>query len=204
MKRELMLTRIAQRFGLRAETRTGRGSTSFAERRGDERTQPAASNEAAAREGRARPAAPLERELLEVLLADAGAGGRGADGDRRRGHRASRAAATARGAVRTATTPRDVADLDALRLQLADRPAAGRLGVANAGSRPAARATGRPGCEQILHAVSRPEGEADPRVQVQSKLTATKDHAAALELLRHAAGAKPAAAGMSHGWSVGR
>ncbi|MCI0459808.1 MAG: DNA primase [Gemmataceae bacterium] len=70
VKQELMVTRIAQRFGLREETVWARLRELRAARRGGDKDMrhPAPSPGPAA--PRSAPASPLERELLTLLLAD--------------------------------------------------------------------------------------------------------------------------------------
>jgi DNA primase len=78
VKQELLVTRLAHRLGLRQETVWARfGELRAARRRESART---AASEAASGQGavepRAKPARALERELLQILLAEPGLAGR--------------------------------------------------------------------------------------------------------------------------------
>ncbi|MCE9531066.1 MAG: hypothetical protein K8T89_08065, partial [Planctomycetes bacterium] len=72
VKRELILTRVAHRLGLRMETVWARfGELKDLKKKEAARSAPAAQPEAAAPQAPAAgPAPPLERQLLELLLAD--------------------------------------------------------------------------------------------------------------------------------------
>jgi DNA primase len=69
IKRELIVTRIAQRLALREESVWARLKELRAARRSDEDAPRPRGSDARPAEKRAAPADPLERELLEVLLA---------------------------------------------------------------------------------------------------------------------------------------
>jgi DNA primase len=74
VKQELLITRVAQRLGLRQETVWARlGELKAARRRRDADRSPSASPRTPAEnsaESRARPARTIEKELLQILLAE--------------------------------------------------------------------------------------------------------------------------------------
>jgi DNA primase len=182
VKRDLVVNRIAQRFGLVAETlrarldeirRAARDRSDTASR---ERERP----ELASRGGSAKPDA-LERELLEVLLADhllvqAAKAEVAADEVAHPGLR--RLLDGLYALYDESSTP----DLDTLRLRIADNPplADAALKLQEVGQRHPDRSDW---LRQILERFR--ERQAARRAsEVRGKLNATTDHEAALEQLR--------------------
>jgi DNA primase len=71
VKQELLVTRLAHRLGLRQETVWARfGELRQARRRDGTRTPPERPGSEVAEESRAKPARAVEKELLQILLAD--------------------------------------------------------------------------------------------------------------------------------------
>jgi DNA primase len=182
LKRDLVLNRVGQRFGLTADTlrsrfdeirRTAAERSSEANR---ERERP----EVTSRGGSA-PADPLERELLEVLLADPMlvAAAKAEVAPAEVGHPGlSRLLGGLYALYDEGQTP----DLDTLRLRLADNPrlAEFALRAQEVGQTHADRSGW---LRQILHRFG--ERRAARRAaEVQGKLNATTDPQAALELLK--------------------
>jgi DNA primase len=181
-KCDLALNRIAQRFGLRGEELRGR----LAEVRRAQRERAAEPARVAAEEIEVRakggaPADPLERELLEVLLADASLVpvARPEVSPDEIEHPGLRRLLAGLYELLDESEP---PDLDLLRLRLADNP---RLMAKAIELQEVGRLhPDRPEwLSQILRLVGE-RREARRAKEVQGKLNAAPDHAAAMELLR--------------------
>jgi len=188
MKRELVVGRIAQRFGMRIETLWNR--LDEVRRSAKERPERTATSEEISVPASA-PAEPLERELLEVLLADPALVAEAreevsADEIRHPGLR--RLLEGLYDLVEEGEEP----GLDALRLRIADRPqlADYALRMQEVGRLHADRAAW---LNQILAAFRQRRAKHAAR-ELQGQLSATGDHDAAVDLLRklqQRAGAPP-------------
>ncbi len=183
MKRELVLNRIEQRFGLPPGTTRAR----FEEIRRSVRERAADPDRAKGEEvtataaGGSGRADPVERELLEVLLADATlvpvakAEVPAAEVT----HPGLRRLLEGLYALYDEGVP---PDLDALRLRIVDNP---RLADAALRLQEVGRVhADRPGWLRLVLARFRERREARAANEVQGKLNAAQDHAAAVELLR--------------------
>lgn len=182
MKADLVLNRLARRFGLREEVVRQRYNEV---RRGQkQRRAPGSEPSTDADPAPAKASAPadaIERELLEVLLAD------------------PNLVAIARAEVPASTIEHpglrrllnglyeladegETPDLDLLRLRLADNPrlAAKAYDLQLVGRQHA----DRPGWLRMVLRVIRERGEARQDKEVQGKLNAAQDHEAAMDLLR--------------------
>jgi hypothetical protein len=183
LKRELILNRIAQRFGLTAATLKAR----LDEVRQTVRERSADPEKAKAEEvvltnrGGSAPADPIERELLQVLLADATlvAMAKAELPAAEVMHPGLRRLLDGLYALYDEGLP---PDLDALRLRIADNPrlAEKALELQEVGRLNPDRA----GWLRTILARYRERREARAAKEVQGKLNAATDHEAALELLR--------------------
>lgn len=179
MKRELIVGRLAQRFGMTAATIWAR----FDEVRSSARERPVAANTVIQEPEapQAAPAEPLERELLEVLLADANLvpAARvevGVDDIRHPGLRRML------DELYRLSDDGEEPNLDALRLRIADRPhlADFALRMQEVGHLHKDRAAW---LEQILTAF-RTRREKQTARELRSQLSAADNHSAAMDVLR--------------------
>lgn len=178
VKRELMVSRIAQRLALREETVWARLDELRAARKASETARPHAAPEA---EERKSPALPHERQLLQLLLAEPTlvAAAREDIRSEEIAHPGLRRLLDELYALHQAgQTP----DLDALRVRIMDVP---RLAQAAWDLQEVGRLTpNRPACYRELLAEFR-RLRAQPRKQeLHNQLQAAADHEAAVELLR--------------------
>ncbi len=177
MKRELMVTRIAQRLGLRETTVRARLDEL---RRRRERTEEGRHDGPAAGEQRSAPAAAHERQLLEVLLAEPGlvAAARADVNVGEIGHLGLRQMLAGLYALQEEGDP---PTLDLLRARLDDpRLAEAALKLQDVGrANPNRDATLR----QLLAEFRRRRLQ-PLRQELQNQLGAVSDHAEAVELLR--------------------
>jgi DNA primase len=182
MKRDLVLNRVAQRFGLKAETLRARLDEvrSAAAARTTEASRDRERPEVTAAGGSAK-ADPLERELLEVLLADPMlvAAAKAEVSPSEVTHPGLRRLLAGLYALYDeGLTP----DLDTLRLRLADNPrlAEFALRAQEVGQTHADRS----GWLRQVHGRFRERRAAREAADVQGKLNATTDPEAALRLLK--------------------
>jgi DNA primase len=183
VKRGLVLNRVAQRFGLTVDTLRARLDEVRRSAR-DRSADPAKANAeevAPTAKGGSAPADAVERELLQVLLADAAL----VPAAKAELPAAEIAHPGLRRLLEGLYTLYDEGlppDLDALRLRIADNP-----GLADAALR--LQEVGRlhpdrPGWLRTVLARFRERREAREAKAVQGKLNAATDHEAAMELLR--------------------
>jgi DNA primase len=185
VRRELILGRIARRFGLREETLRGRLNELRRARESRERERPGDEELAVKASGGAAVPDPLERELIEVLLAEPELVARAkADVDpaeiEHPGLR--RMLAGLYDLLADGLAP----DLDALRLRILDNPrlASKALELQEVGR----MHPDRPGWLAQILAMFRERREKRAKLALQSQLTAAPDDAVAIELLRRLQG----------------
>jgi DNA primase len=174
VKTQLMVSRIARRLALKEETVWARLDELRARRRGD------AKKNAPEPAGRKAPAAPEERQLLEVLLADEALVPAAAAEIRPEevGHLGLRRLLTGLFALHAEGGP---ATLDALRARLDGDPLLGpALAMQDVGRRHPDRA----GWLRDLLARFRERRARPAEQEIKNRLHAASDHQAALELLR--------------------